>query len=274
MTIRLTDVIEYLYFSILMEMEQIKRVGIAAACNGGKILQEHFGNLRSVRKKGAIDLVTEADIRSEAAIIDTITGTFPDHAILAEESGTHAGSGGRWIIDPLDGTTNFAHNLPLFCVSIAFASDHEILAGFVLAPLLGELFVGAKDQGAQLNGAPILVSTTQTLTDSLLVTGFPYDHPTIFDRLMARFGRCLTATQGVRRLGSAALDLCYVANGRFDGFWEQHLKPWDTAAGFLIAREAGARTTVFSGAPYSIDNDEIVSTNGNIHDELLNLLEQ
>jgi myo-inositol-1(or 4)-monophosphatase len=257
-----------------MEMDQIKRVGIAAACKGGKVLQEHYGNLRSVRKKGAIDLVTEADIRSEAAIIDTITRVFPDHAILAEESGVHAGSGGRWIIDPLDGTTNFAHNLPLFCVSIAFASQDDILAGFVLAPLLGELFVGVKDQGAQLNGTPISVSATQTLAESLLVTGFPYDHPIIFDRLMGRFGRCLTASQGVRRLGSAALDLCYVATGRFDGFWEQHLKPWDTAAGYLVAMEAGARTTVFSGAPYSIDSDEIVSTNGAIHDELLNLLDQ
>ncbi|MEE4111628.1 MAG: inositol monophosphatase family protein [Desulfobacteraceae bacterium] len=256
-----------------MDMELIKRVGIAAACNGGKVLREHFGGIRSVRKKGAIDLVTEADIRSEAAIIDTIAKAFPDHAILAEESGTHAGSGGRWIIDPLDGTTNFAHNLPLFCVSIAFTVDARILAGFVLAPLLGELFVGVKDQGAQLNGTPIFVSNTPKLADSLLVTGFPYDHQTIFGRLMKRFGSCLTATQGVRRLGSAALDLCYVASGRFDGFWEQHLKPWDTAAGFLVATEAGARTTVFSGAPYAIDDDEIVSTNGRIHDELLNLME-
>jgi len=256
-----------------MDIERIKRVGIAAACNGGKVLQKHFGKLRSVRKKGVIDLVTEADTRSEAIIIDTIAKAFPDHAILAEESGTHQGSGGRWIIDPLDGTTNFAHNLPLFCVSIAFAVDDRILAGFVLAPLLGELFVGIKDQGAQLNGAPIFVSSTPMLADSLLVTGFPYDHQTLFDSLMKRFGRCLTATQGVRRLGSAALDLCYVACGRFDGFWEQHLKPWDTAAGFLVATEAGARTTVFSGAPYFIDKDEIVSTNGVIHNELLNLLE-
>jgi myo-inositol-1(or 4)-monophosphatase len=257
-----------------MDMQRIKRVGIAAACNGGKVLREHFGRLRSVRKKGTIDLVTEADVRSERAIIDTIAQAFPDHAILAEESGIQAGSGGRWIIDPLDGTTNFAHNLPLFCVSIAFAVDDHVSAGFVLAPLLGELFVGIKDQGAHLNGAPITVSKTHSLADSLLVTGFPYDHQTIFAPLMGRFGRCLSATQGVRRLGSAALDLCYVANGRFDGFWEQHLKPWDTAAGFLVATEAGARTTVFSGAPYSIDKNEIVSTNGIIHDELLNLLDQ
>ena len=181
---------------------------------------------------------------------------------------------GRWIIDPLDGTTNFAHNLPLFCVSIAFAEDDGVLAGFVMAPLLGELFVGVKGAGAQLNGTPISVSATATLADSLLVTGFPYDHQDLFDELIARFGRCLTASQGVRRLGSAALDLCYVACGRFEGFWEQHLKPWDTAAGFLIAEEAGARTTLFSGAPYDIDADEILSTNGIIHDDILNILER
>ena len=256
-----------------MDMERIKQVGIAAAVNGGKVLTEHFGKLTSIRKKEAIDLVTEADLKSEAAIIDTIAQTFPDHAILAEERGTQEGSDSRWIIDPLDGTTNFVHNLPLFCVSIAFSQGRDVSAGFVLAPLLGELFVGLKGEGAQLNGAPISVSTTATLTDSLLVTGFPYDHQTIFEPLMVRFGRCLSAVQGVRRLGSAALDLCYVACGRFEGFWEQHLKPWDTAAGFLIAAEAGARTTVFSGAPYFIEADEIVSTNNVIHDDLLNLLE-
>lgn len=257
-----------------MDMERIKRVGIAAVCNGGKTLQAHFGKLRSISKKGVIDLVTDADLNAEAAVIDTITRSFPEHAILAEESGMQSGQGGRWIIDPLDGTTNFAHNLPLFCVSVAFAAGRDIVAGFVLAPLLGELFVGLKNQGAQLNGSPIRVSTTTTLVDSLLVTGFPYDHPSIMDSLMARFGRCLAATQGVRRLGSAALDLCYVASGRFDGFWEQQLKPWDTAAGYLIAEEAGARTSDFSGAPYTIDGDEILSTNGAIHDELQRLLER
>jgi myo-inositol-1(or 4)-monophosphatase len=256
-----------------MDMERIKNVGIAAASNGGKILRDHYGRLRSVRKKGTIDLVTDADVQSEAAIIETITKAFPDHAILAEESGDHEGRGGRWIIDPLDGTTNFAHGLRQFCVSIAFASDDEILVGIVLAPLLEELFIGIRGQGAALNGTPIAVSSTQTLVDSLLVTGFPYDHHTIFDALMRRFSDCLKATQGVRRLGAAALDLCYVASGRFDGFWEQHLNPWDTAAGYVVASEAGARTTDFSNAPYSIFEKEILCTNGIIHDELIHLLE-
>jgi myo-inositol-1(or 4)-monophosphatase len=256
-----------------MDMQRIKRVGVAAAVNGANVLKEHFGKLRSVRKKEAIDLVSEADLRSEAAIIETIAGAFPEHAILAEESGTRQGSDRRWIVDPLDGTTNFVHNLPLFCVSIAFAVADDVVAGFVLAPLTGELFVGMKGEGAQLNGAPITVSDTAVLADSLLVTGFPYDHQTFFDPLMARFSRCLAASQGVRRLGSAALDLCYVACGRFEGFWEQHLKPWDTAAGWIIASEAGARTTVFSGAPYDIEADEIACTNNRIHDDLLKLLE-
>jgi myo-inositol-1(or 4)-monophosphatase len=256
-----------------MDMQRIKKVGVAAAVNGANVLKEHFGKLRAVRKKEAIDLVTEADLRSEAAIIETIARAFPEHAILAEESGIQDGNDRRWIVDPLDGTTNFVHNLPLFCVSIAFAVADEVMAGFVLAPLSGELFVGVKDEGAQLNGMPISVSDTAALTDSLLVTGFPYDHRSLFDPLMTRFGRCLAASQGVRRLGSAALDLCYVACGRFEGFWEQHLKPWDTAAGFVIASEAGARTTVFSGAPYFIDADEIACTNDRIHDDLLNLLE-
>ena len=256
-----------------MDMERIKKVAMGAAIRSGKVLTAHYGKIRSVRKKGAIDLVTEADTGSEAAIIETIRQAFPDHAILAEESGAHVGSGGRWIIDPLDGTTNFAHGLPLFCVSIAFALDDDILLGIVLAPLMDELFIGIKGQGAQRNGTSISVSDSRSLEDSLLVTGFPYDHHTIFEGMMARFSRCLSATRGVRRLGSAALDLCYVACGRFDGFWEQHLNPWDTAAGYLICREAGARITNFSDKPFTINMDEIVSTNGAIHDELLTLLE-
>lgn len=256
-------------------MHPTLNIAVRAARSAGNVIIRNLGKLETltIHSKDRNDFVTEVDQKAEQEIIGILRKAFPEHGILAEESGLRDGNDFQWIIDPLDGTTNFAHNLPLFCVSIAFAVDDHILAGFVLAPLLGELFVGVKDQGAQLNGRPIFVSNTPTLADSLLVTGFPYDHQTIFGPLMERFGSCLTATQGVRRLGSAALDLCYVASGRFDGFWEQHLKSWDTAAGYLVATEAGARTTVFSGAPYAIDEDEIVSTNGLIHDELLNLLE-
>jgi len=257
-----------------MDMQRIIQVGTAAAHHGGKVLRDHFGRLQTIRKKGRIDLVTEADLQSEAVIIDTLTKAFPDHAILAEESGSRIGKHGRWIIDPLDGTTNFAHNLPHFCVSIAFAAKEHICAGFILAPLLGEFFMGVEGRGAHLNGEPISVSTTTLLADSLLVTGFPHDHHSRLDPMIKRFDRCMQATQGVRRLGSAALDLCYVACGRFEGFWEERLQPWDTAAGFLIATEAGARTTRFSGTPYTIDSNEIVSTNGAIHNELLSTLRQ
>lgn len=257
-----------------MDMKRIRQIGTQAACKSGEILKSHFGRLHDVRKKGAIDLVTEADVKSEAAIIEILTRAFPDHALLAEESGRHTGTSEYcWIIDPLDGTTNFAHHLPLFCVSIGFSKNDELLAGFVLAPVMGEFFMAIKGQGAFRNGTAIRVSDTRSLEDSLLVTGFPYDHKRNFSGLMERFQSCLKAAQGVRRLGSAALDLCYVACGRFDGFWEELLHPWDTAAGVLIAEEAGARTTVFSGAPYSIYNDEIVTTNSLIHDDLLQFLD-
>ncbi|PID39358.1 MAG: inositol monophosphatase, partial [Proteobacteria bacterium] len=176
-----------------MDMQRIKQVGTAAAHRGGKILRDHFGKLTAINKKGVIDLVTEADLKSEAAIIDTITGTFPDHAIIAEESGSKDGANGTWIIDPLDGTTNFAHNLPQFCVSIAFALGDRIRAGFVLAPLMGEWFVAIEGQGAERNGSPISVSNTPDLKNSLLVTGFPYDHQTIIKPLMKRFSNCLAA---------------------------------------------------------------------------------
>lgn len=258
----------------MIDIERIKHIGTKAAYKSGEILKSLFGQLHDVRKKGAIDLVTEADVRSEAAIIETLTAAFPDHAILAEESGRHPGTSENcWIIDPLDGTTNFAHHLPLFCVSIGFSKNDELLAGFVLAPILGEFFMAIRGQGAMRNGVPITVSDTRAIGDSLLVTGFPYNHAAIFSPLMERFGRCLAASQGIRRLGSAALDLCYVASGRFDGFWEELLHPWDTAAGVLIAEEAGAQTTVFSGKPYSIYNDQIVTTNGKIHGQLLQLLD-
>jgi myo-inositol-1(or 4)-monophosphatase len=256
-----------------MNMDEIRRVGIAAAYKGAKVLLDHFGKLTEVRKKGAIDLVTQADIESEKAIISAIRDAFPDHAVLAEESGLEKGDAkNRWIVDPLDGTTNFAHELGLFCVSIAFASNGEVLVGIVLNPVSEELFLAEKGKGATLNGSPISVSKINKVSDGLLVTGFPYNHPEIIDEIMARFARCIGASQGVRRLGSAAMDLCYVACGRFEGFWEQNLKPWDTAAGMLIAEEAGGVVTDFSGAPFDIHANQILATNGKIHAEMKSLL--
>jgi myo-inositol-1(or 4)-monophosphatase len=257
-----------------MNLEFIKRVGLAAADKSAGILRRHLGRISEVNKKGAIDLVTEADIDSEKSIIETIRGKFPEHEILAEESGLNKGSADyQWIIDPLDGTTNFAHQLGLFSVSIAFSVRGDIVLGIVLNPVTGELFTAVKGKGAELNGRSIQVSGSKTVSESLLVTGFPYDLKSLIGPLLARFSNCLKAAQGIRRLGSAALDLCFVACGRFDGFWEQKLNPWDTAAGMLIAREAGAVVTDFFNNPFTIDKKEILATNGRIHDEMLSLLE-
>lgn len=257
-----------------MDLEHVKRVAIAAAYNAGRLLRSYFGNITKIDKKGRIDLVTEADTASEALIIKTIKTVFPDHGILAEESGAHpAADQPLWIIDPLDGTTNFAHNLGLFCLSIAFSMADNIATGIILNPTSGELFAATAGKGATLNGSPICVSKTRAVSESLLATGFPYNKAEFITPLMARYTNCLNACQGVRRLGAAALDLCFLACGRFDGFWEQNLKPWDTAAGWLIAREAGAVITDFADAPFDIYKKEILATNGNIHQEMRSLLQ-
>jgi myo-inositol-1(or 4)-monophosphatase len=257
-----------------MDLELAKKVGIAAAYKGQRVLLSHYGRGKSkVEKKGVIDLVTEADTESEKTILGTIKNTFPDHSVLAEESGLNKGKTDyKWIVDPLDGTTNFAHQLGLFSISIAFALGDDTVIGIVLNPVTGELFTAAKGKGAELNGRPIKVSNAQKVSESFLVTGFPYDLIDCFNPLMTRFSKCLKASQGVRRLGSASIDLCFVACGRFDGFWEQNLKPWDTAAGELIAREAGATITDFSNKPFNIYKKEILATSGNVHEEMLSLL--
>lgn len=261
-----------------MDIDYIKRTGIAAAYEGGHVLRSYFGQNPEIRKKGAIDLVTRADTESEKAIIGRIRSRFPDHAILAEESGLDPGAReshdkNRWIIDPLDGTTNFSHELGFFSISIAFEHDGEILIGVVLNPLNGELFSAVTGEGAFLNNNPVTVSNATSVGESLLATGFPYDLPPVFHQLRSRFSACLKRSQGIRRLGSAALDLCYLACGRFDGFWEQNLHPWDTAAGLRIAEEAGATVTDFSNNAFSIDKNEILATNGHIHEEMITLLE-
>lgn len=257
-----------------MDLERVKNTGITAAYHGAEALKRCFGNISGIEKKGDIDLVTEADKASEQCILETIQGVFPEHTILAEESGLQKGSSDLcWIIDPLDGTTNFAHELDLFAVSIAFDVEGQTVFGIVFNPIRQECFIAVRDCGAELNGRPIHVSPTETVLESLLVTGFPYDKKKRLDPLMARFRKCMGSAQGLRRLGSAALDLCYVACGRFEGFWEENLKPWDTAAGALIAREAGAVITDFSNLPFSIEKKEILATNGLIHNEMLRLLE-
>lgn len=255
-----------------MNIEDIKKIGVSAAHKGAEALRMRFEKLTRISKKGRIDLVTEADTESEKIIIKTIRDAFPDHAILAEESGMNHGTPGyRWYIDPLDGTTNYANGLKLFCVSIAFAIKGDVVFGVVLSPSTDELFTAVKGAGAWRNSRPIRVSNAETITDSLLVTGFPYDFKNE-GSILRQFSNCLRHAQGIRRLGSAALDLCYVACGRFAGYWEQNLYPWDTAAGYLITREAGGLVTDYSNQTFTVDKKEILATNGNIHKEMLTLL--
>lgn len=258
---------------IAMNMEAIKNTALSAAFKGGRILSSMYGSSFRIDRKGRIDLVTEADTASEKAIIETLSHQFPDHDILAEESGATAKkSPYRWVIDPLDGTTNFAHGLPLFSIAIAFQAHGETRFGAVFNPVTEELFTATKGEGAFLCGRRISVSDTPSLEESLLVTGFPYNVREILPGLMQRFEACLDAAQGVRRLGSAALDLCYLACGRFDGFWEENLKAWDTAAGVLIAQEAGGRVTGFNGEPFTPGDAEMLATNGKIHHDMMTLL--
>lgn len=248
---------------------------IETARDAGRVLLEKFGRIETVTKKGDINLVTEADLASEALIVERIKSHFPRHAILAEEAGnavvTGENGGHKWIIDPLDGTTNYAHGYPCFCVTIALEHEGEIVLGVTYDPTRDELFTAEKGRGATLNGKPIRVSRTDELGNALLVTGFPYDikHREQFARHLTEF---LLSSRGVRRDGSAAIDLAYVACGRFDGFWEEGLNPWDVAAGKLLIEEAGGTVSYYDGSPFSIYTPPIVASNGTIHAEMLNVL--
>jgi len=256
-----------------MDLARASRAAVAAAYEGAAVLRRHFGNLAGVEKKGPIDLVTVADREAEDRLVASLRRVFPDCGVLAEESGRHAGSSDTvWIVDPLDGTTNFAHGLAVFAVSIALQSGGQLQLGVVLDPMGGELFTAVAGAGATLNGHPISVSRAAHVAESLIATGFAYDIADAPDEPVQRFARCLTASRGIRRLGSAALDLCYVACGRFDGYWEQGLQPWDTAAGALIAREAGALVTATDGEPFDPDRGDVLAANARIHAEMLDLL--
>ncbi len=255
-------------------MNRIMEVATEAAYKSAHLLQSYFRGTYDISRKGHRDLVTEADTASERIIGETIAKAFPGHSILAEEGGLNRGdSKYRWLVDPLDGTINFAHGLNIFAVSIAFEHRGTVLAGIVLNPATGEFFSAAAGKGARLNDHPIHVSAVERLADSFLATGLIYDSVTHLDVLMSRFRASTVAALGVRRLGSAALDLCFLACGRFDGYWEENLKPWDTAAGALIASEAGATLSDFSNQPYHIEKKQILATNGRIHRQLLSTLQ-
>ncbi len=255
-------------------MKQFLAVARQAALKAGRILRENINGIREVRFKGDINLVTEMDIRAERAVVDTLLHSFPSHGILAEEEASiRNGSEFTWIIDPLDGTTNYAHGYPCFSVSIALEQSGEIILGIVYDPMRDELFTAERGLGAFLNERTIRVSTADRLIRSLLATGFPYDRKVSRKNNLNNFNNLLMASQEVRRDGSAALDLCSVAAGRFDGFWELKLKPWDVAAGSLIVLEAGGIVTDFSGTTFSIHKDEIVASNGKIHGQMIHILD-
>ncbi len=262
------------------ELQRLLDFACTQARRAGELLREGFGTAFDIDIKpgaGRHNLVTEYDQAAEKLIVDALREEFPEHAVLAEEGGEMLADDPeavRWIIDPLDGTVNFAHGIPLFSVSIAAQKKGEILCGAVYQPMLDELFHAAKGTGAFLNGKGIKVSGAANLPDALLVTGFPYNVHENPGGTLEHFTAVLRQGIPLRRLGSAALDLCYVAAGRFDGFFEIELQPWDVAAGYLIAREAGATTTNYAGAGYRVERGPIVATNGHIHAALLDLLQQ
>jgi myo-inositol-1(or 4)-monophosphatase len=238
---------------------------LSAARRAGEVLRAGFGAEHAITYKGEVDLVTEVDAEAERMIREELLDTFPTYGMLAEEGGELAGEeNSRWIVDPLDGTTNYAHGLPIFCVSIALERAGEVVLGVVHDPMGEETFVAERGRGATLNDQPIKVSDTDELIRALIATGFPYDRSEMPEAIEL-FGRLAATTRGVRRLGSTALDLCYVASGRLDGYYERGIWPWDLAAGGVIVEEAGGRLTNYRGDKLDLDGREIVASNGRLH---------
>jgi len=254
-------------------VDDFERVALTAATRAGTLLRTRYGRRQEISFKSAIDLVTTVDREAEGLILETLRQAFPDHGIVAEESPAMTGRGDyRWYVDPLDGTTNFAHGFPQFAVSIALERGDEVIVGVVLDPLREETFVASRGAGARLNGAPIAVSDEVTLGRSLVGSGFPYDVRERIDFYEAFWREAVTRAQGVRRVGSAALDLCWVACGRLDGFWEFGLHAWDVAAGGLIVQEAGGRVSDLTGARHRLAAGQSAASNGHMHAELLGML--
>jgi myo-inositol-1(or 4)-monophosphatase len=247
-----------------------------AAHQAGRLLQANWLQPKTIEMKtDIVDLVTNVDKASDALITGLLRARFPDHQIIAEESAISGqDSPYCWYIDPLDGTTNFAHGFPHFAVSIALAYESQVIVGVVHDPLRGETFCASQGEGATLNGAPVRVSQAPTLEQSLLLTGFPYDRRTRGEYYLRFYQAFMVRSQGVRRCGSAALDLCYVACGRADAFWEWRLYPWDIAAGSLIVEEAGGKMSDFTGNPFDIHGEQTLASNSLLHEELLEVLQQ
>lgn len=256
------------------EIASLRAVAEAAAQVSAAMLREAAlaGGARSVDRKGAVDLVTELDLRSEALIRDQLERQVPGVPVLAEEGGGGAGATTRWIVDPLDGTTNFVHGLPHFAVSIALEHEGRLLVGCVLDVMRGECWSAGAGLGATCSGRPARVSATTTLSDALLATGFPYDRRERAAALLRPVEEMLRLSQGIRRAGAAALDLAWVAGGRLDGFWELGLAPWDVAAGALLVQEAGGRVTQPDGGDLRLDGAAVLASNGRIHEAMASAL--
>lgn len=253
--------------------EHEREIAARAARSAGEVLKEKFGKVQHIIKKGEIDLVTDADLAAEKIVLEELRSHFPMDNILSEEAGLKDGSSERnWIIDPLDGTTNFAHGFPFFAVSIALEVNKNIVLGIVYNPFMGEFFEAQKGRGAFLNGTPIHVSNARKLSDALLSTGFPYDIRERSNRIFERFKTMVVSSQGVRRGGSAAVDLCYVAAGRLDAHWEENLKPWDTAGASVIVLEAGGKLTTCEGLPFTPYLKSVVACTPMIHGEMIETL--
>lgn len=257
------------------DVREYLETAVRAATAAGKLQKEKLWETHDIRFKGERDLVTEVDGRCEDLIVGMIRDRFPGHDILAEENKyDQLGSAYRWIIDPVDGTTNYAHGFPWFCVSIGLEVDSVMRAGVICHPMMDELFTVIRGEGAFLNGRRMAVSNRTPLITSLLATGFPYDPGIDMENNFRHFMTFQRGARGVRRAGAAALDLAYVACGRFDGFWESCLKPWDVAAGTLMVEEAGGRVTSYRGEPYSVYDHRVCASNGVIHEEMLAILRQ
>lgn len=254
-------------------MTEFLKIAEQACRRSGEIQMAGLQKSREIDYKGAINIVTDIDHACEKAIVQLIQGRFPDHDLVAEEGGgERKDSPYKWIVDPLDGTTNYAHGYPLFCTSVALEYKGEIVAGAVYEPNLDEMFLAEKNSGATLNGQRLQVSACKTLEQAMLCTGFAYNIRETANNNLNHFKNFLMTSQAVRRDGVAAADLCYVAAGRYDGFWELNLFPWDVAAGFLILQEAGGRVSNFSGKPFDVYQKEILATNGHLHEEMLKVL--
>lgn len=255
-------------------MDDLLEHAKTTARRAGELVKSRVGSRQNVEHKGVIDLVTDTDRASEELIVRSLTERYPDHSIVAEErpdlkrSPIHA-----WYIDPIDGTTNFSHAYPIFCVSIAYEEKNRLVLGVVYDPMRDEMFHAVRGRGAFLNDGKIGVSTVDDINESLLSTGFPYNLRSEPDRVVREFTAFLLTAQAVRRDGAAALDMCYLACGRFDGFWERNLSPWDTAAGQVIVEEAGGTITDFRGKPFRLGGKTILATNSLIHMQMMDVLE-